>query len=170
VNRNSHALFVNGIPAAGKSTVTTAVMRLDSRFTVVDGDKIVRRTPYRLRPQRGPQIWTEVLDEVDRQLKHGDTLLDFTMTAGQVLEARSHFLGRSTFVILRIDEPTRTARQRERDRRGNRLGFPWKQQYHQMPGSDDLYDLVLPGEGPRPVDSARAIIDLVDSQSSATTT
>jgi chloramphenicol 3-O-phosphotransferase len=163
---HTHALLINGVPAAGKTTVANAVRRLDRRFQLVDGDKIVRGTPYRLRLQRGPQIWADILDGVDRRLQHGDTLLDFTMTASQVIEARARFMGRSTFVILRIDEATRAARQHERDRRGNRLGFPWQQQFHSMPGADELYDLVLAGDTSRPIELAQLIVEFVDERTS----
>ena len=166
---DTHALFINGIPSAGKTTVTNAIRRRDGRFQLVDGDRIVRRTPYRLRPQRGRQIWAEILDAVSRRLQHGDTLLDFTMTANQVLEARTRFVGRSTFVILRIDEPTRAARQHERDRRGDRLGFPWQPKYHEAPGGDELYDLVLPDHSVRPEDSTRHIIEFVNNRTAKAT-
>jgi chloramphenicol 3-O-phosphotransferase len=167
---DTHALFINGIPAAGKTTVANAVRRLDRRFQLVDGDKIVRRTPYHLRLQRGPQIRADILDTLDHRLQRGDTLLDFTMTASQVTEARTRFMGRSTFVILRIDEATRAARQHERDRRGNRLGFAWQHRFHSMPGGDELYDLVLASDTTRPIELAQLIVGFVGGRSSEAAT
>lgn len=140
---SNHAIFLNGIPAAGKSTVARIVRNQTSSFYVLTGDEIVRQVPYEKRIDVAHLIWARLLDTVEDCLQGNNVLVDSALRADQVIQARDRFGEAAVFVILRIDEKTRARRQAQRDRRGNPLGHPWRPEFHSMPGEDDLYDLVL---------------------------
>lgn len=140
---NHHAIFVNGIQAAGKTTVARKIRnREPRRFRLVESDEIVRRVPPALRVDSADMIWSRVLDSVEESLEEANVLVDAALTADQVVEARDRFGASAAFVILRIDEDTRSRRQADRNRWGNRLAHEWRPEWHDLPGEDDLYDLV----------------------------
>lgn len=161
---NYHAIFLNGIPGAGKSAVAREVKRQRRSFLVVAGDEIVRQVPYEQRVRKADLIWFRLLDEVEIHLQGSNVLVDSALRADQVLEARDRFGGRAMFVILRINEETRARRQAERDRRGNPLGHLWQPEFASMPGGDELYDLVLDAGALTLVQCARQILDLEDQR------
>ena len=139
----NHAIFLNGIPGAGKSTVARQVVNRCSSYRVVSGDDIVRQVPYQQRVRQTQLIWSRMLGAVEAGLASSKVLMDATLSANQVIEARDRLGDAAAFVIVRIDEETRDRRQAQRDRNGRPLGFEWRPEFNSMPGRDDLYDLVL---------------------------
>jgi len=137
------AIFLNGIPASGKSSVARAVKRRRPSFQIVAGDDVVREVAYAQRVRQADLIWSRILEAVEEGLATTDVLVDAALTARQVAEARSRLGASAAFVLLRIDERTRARRQALRDRRGKPLGHPWRPEFHSMPGGDELYEIVL---------------------------
>lgn len=136
-------MFINGIPAAGKTTVANLLTGRIPGFHVLTGDDLIREVPHALRLRLADRIWSRMLNVIEERLTESHLLVDSALPARQIQEARDRLGTVSGFVILRIDEVTRAARQRERDVRGNPLGLPWQLEYHAIPGPDAMYDLVL---------------------------
>lgn len=67
-------------------------------------------------------------------------------TQRQIVRARELFGPDPLFVILRIDE--REREKRESSRMDRQLGHSWDPSWHDMPGPDNLYDLVVDSKSP----------------------
>ncbi len=146
-----HAIFINGIQAAGKSTVAAKMRgRMRRPRTVHTDDQIiaVRNAHSRRGLEADPirlsdEAWLATLSATREALLNANVLVEGTMTARHAVEARAMFGDQAMFAILRIKAETRARRQDDRDRAGRPLGTPWTQDGHDMPGPDDLYDLVI---------------------------
>jgi chloramphenicol 3-O-phosphotransferase len=138
---HGHAIFINGIPSAGKSSVAAEIKRESSTFRVLTGDDVIRQVPYEQRAARAHRLFSLTLNTLERWLGPSNVVVDGAWTERQVIEAQERFGDMGLYVILRIDESER--RRRESVRKDRRLGSKWDPSWHDVPGPDDLYDLVI---------------------------
>lgn len=151
-----HVIHVNGIPCAGKSSVAAEVARKTSTFKILTGDEVIRRIPYEQRAAQASHLFELTLSMIERWQRSGNVIADGAWTERQVLDAQERFGSAAFFVILRIDEPER--RRRESFRRDRVLGHPWDPSWHDMPGPDELYDLVIDSRTTTAKESAGLIL------------
>lgn len=159
-------IFINGVPAAGKSTVAAKLRSVMRGLTTVRTDDavIAVRNSYRVRGRKVDPItlsaesWARVLQLAREALAKGNVVVDGAMTERQIREAKGSFDDQALFVVLKITEETRQRRQRDRDREGRRLATPLGDDAHSMTGPDELYDLVIDAEATSPKGCARGII------------
>lgn len=161
-------IFINGVPAAGKSTVAAklrAVMR--GPTTVRTDDAVIAvRNSYRVRGCEvdpvtlSAESWARVLKLAQDALVSGNVVVDGAMTERQVRETKDAFGDKALFVVLKITEESRQRRQRARDREGRRLASPLGGDAHSMTGPDELYDLVIDAEATSPKGCAREVVAL----------
>lgn len=85
-----------------------------------------------------------------------NVILDGAWTQRQVVEAKRRFGDAGLYVILRIDEAERT--RREAARQDRQLGSEWDPSWHEMPGPDDIYDLVIDAGTSSPSECANLIV------------
>lgn len=148
------AIFVNGIQSSGKSSTVAELVRRESAFQIVEGDEIIRRVPtVRERLRRYEQLFLRTLDVIEERLVAGDMIFDGAWSGRQIQTAQDRFDG--LFVILRIDEQER--RRREAKRRDRQL-VHWQPDFHEMPGPDDLYDLVIDANSASPAECADRVL------------
>lgn len=148
---SGHAIFVNGIPSAGKSSVASEIRRRDSTFRILTGDEVVRQalggdnSTLQVSRQQLPsavkRVFSLTLNMIEQSIKSNNVVVDGAWTKDQVTEAQSRFGASGLYVILRIDEPER--QKRESARTDRRLTSSWDPAWHDMPGPDEIYDLVL---------------------------
>jgi chloramphenicol 3-O-phosphotransferase len=144
-----HIILLNGIPAAGKSSVAAKLKVLRPRIQVVNGDAVIRAT----KPVADPVVFAKralerVLRTVERRALRGPVVLDQAMPPNYLLQARTRFAGSCTAVLLTIDDDVRAARQRLRDAQGRRLTHTWNPGWAAFGQAADLHDLVLNANGP----------------------
>lgn len=82
-------------------------------------------------------------------------LVDMTLSATYVTEARARFGAEAIFVSIRVDEDER--RQREFVRK-DRSPVAWNHRLTGLQGPEDLYDLVLDSSTMTPEECAAAVI------------
>ncbi len=133
-------IFVNGVQSAGKSTVARKLERREPGFRVLVNDELIRAVPIRERLQRHRELWTLTLETVQRWSDSTGVIVDAALRDDQVRDARERF-PTALFVLLRVDEATRS--RREGMRRDRQLLVPFDPSWHSLPGPDSLYDLVL---------------------------
>jgi dephospho-CoA kinase len=85
-----HILLLNGIPAAGKSTVAAKLRILRSHLQVVDGDAVIRAT----KPAADPVAFAEralerVLKTVEGKALRGPVVLDQARPPNYLLQSHS---------------------------------------------------------------------------------
>ena len=161
-------ILINGVPAAGKSSVAAKLRAVMRRSTTVRTDDavIAVRKSYRTRGRAVDPItlsaesWARVLQLVRDALGKGNVVVDGAMTERQIREAQGSFGDRAMFVVLRITEETRQQRQSDRDREGRRLATALGEDAHGRTGPDELYDLVIDAEATSPKGCAREIVAL----------
>ena len=102
---------------------------------------MIRQVPYEQRLALAHRLFAMTLDMIDGWLKRSNVIVDGAWTERQVLESQGRFGEVGFYVILRIDESER--RRREAARTDRRLGYNWDPSWHDMPGPDDMYDLVI---------------------------
>jgi chloramphenicol 3-O-phosphotransferase len=136
-----HAIFINGIPSAGKTSVAQEVRHRTSTFRVLTGDDVIRQVPFQQRVAQANRLFALTLNMLERWLESSDVLVDGAWTQRQIIDAQDRFGRAGLCVILRIDEPER--RRRESIRRDPHLSYGWDPSWHDMPGPDEIYDLVI---------------------------
>jgi chloramphenicol 3-O-phosphotransferase len=153
-----HAIFVNGIPSAGKTSVSREIGRRSSTFRVVTGDQIIQQVPTQQRIAQAGQLFAVTLTTIEEWLKSSNVVVDGAWTQAQVEEAQDRFDAAGFYVILRIDETERQRRASTRRDRDRRLVYPWDPSWHDMPGPNSLYDLVVDAKIMSPSTSADTIL------------
>jgi chloramphenicol 3-O-phosphotransferase len=153
-----HAIFVNGIPGAGKSVVAGEIRRRTSTFRVFTGDEIIRRVSPEQRVAQAEQLFAVTLTTIEEWLKSSNVIVDGAWTQARVEEAQARFGSAGFYVILRIDEAERQRRASTRRDRDPRLVYPWDPAWHDKPGPDSLYDLVIDARVMSPSSSADMIL------------
>ncbi len=138
---NGHAIFLNGIPSAGKSSVAAKIRSRTSTFRVLTGDDVIRQVPFQQRAGQADKLFVMVLTSIERWLGSSNVIVDGAWTERKVSEARERFGHMGLYVVLRIDESER--KRREALRKDRQLGHRWKPAWHDMPGPDDIYDVVI---------------------------
>ena len=148
---SGHGIFVNGIPSSGKTSVATEIKRRIPSFQIIAGDDLVRQAlggpenvlqvPREQLPAAVRRVFAVTLDMIEEATRSANVVLDGAWTEQQVTEAKSRLGASALFAILRIDETER--QRREAARTDRRLTFPWDPAWRDMPGPDELYDLVL---------------------------
>lgn len=138
---HGHAIFINGIPSAGKSSAAAEIKRRTSTFRVLTGDEVIRRVPYPQRRAQAKRLFALTLETVEQWMESSNVIVDGAWTQQQVVVAKNRFGGAGLYVILRIDEAERT--RREAVRQDRQLGSKWDPSWHEMPGPNDIYDLVI---------------------------
>lgn len=154
---HGHAIFINGIPSAGKSSVAQEIARRTSTFRVLTGDEVIRQVPYEQRVASAHRLFALTLDMVGRWLARSNVIVDGAWTERQVMEAQGRFGNAGLYVILRIDETER--RRRESMRKDRRLGYAWDPSWHDMPGPDEVYDLAIDSKLKNVSECARIILE-----------
>lgn len=143
-----HIILLNGIPAAGKSSVAAKLRILRPQLQVVDGDAVVRATKRVADPVAFAERALErVLETVGRKALRGPVVLDQAMPPNYLLQARTRFAGSCTAVLLTIADDVRVARQEIRDARGRRLTYAWDRGWTAFGQAASLHDLVLDANG-----------------------
>lgn len=149
------AIFLNGVPSSGKSSVAAAIGSRTPAFRLLTGDDIIRQVPFAQRLPRAEELYDLTLDTIDEWLAANNVIIDGAWSEAQVLEAQSRFSGAGMYVVLRIAEAER--KRREALRRDRRLAY-WDPAWHDMLGADDLYDVVIDANSTRPARAARTIL------------
>lgn len=145
----SHIVVLNGIPAAGKSTVAAKLKGLRPQLQIVDGDVVVRTTKRVSDPVAfAARALERVLSRVERTALRGPVVLDQAMPPRYLLQVRTRFADSCTAVLLTIDHDVRAARQTARDARGRRLSYAWDPRWAEFGQAAYLHDLVLDANGP----------------------
>lgn len=147
-------IFINGVPAAGKSTVAAKLRgRMRRPRTVRTDDQVIAvRNSYRARSMDvdsltlSAESWDRVLQLTQEAFRKGNVLVEGAITERQVRDAKASFGDRAVFVVLRITEETRQRRQRDRDREGRPLATALGENAHSRTGPDEIYDLVIDTE------------------------
>jgi chloramphenicol 3-O-phosphotransferase len=150
------AIFINGIPSSGKSTVAAKIKRRTTTFRMLTGDEVIRQVPFAQRVALADRLFALTLDTIERRLESTTLVVDGAWTEQQVREARDRFGDMGLYVILRIDEAER--RRRESIRKDRRLAY-WDPAWHDKPGSDDPYDIVIDSEANKPDECAKFILN-----------
>jgi chloramphenicol 3-O-phosphotransferase len=136
---SGHAIFLNGVPASGKTSVAKKLeRRTGGAFTILSGDDVIRDVPYERRRAMWRELFARILDRLEERLRAENVVMDGAWTGQQVQQARRRFPD-GLYVILRLEERERKRRQAKRPP----LGHPWNPANHDLPGPNDLYDLVL---------------------------
>jgi chloramphenicol 3-O-phosphotransferase len=113
--------------------------------------------PYEQRVAHADRLFALTLDMVQGWLERSNVIVDGAWTERQVNEAQERFGDAGLYVILRIDESER--RRRESLRTDRRLGYPWDPSWHDMPGPDEVYDLVIDSKLKNVSECARIILE-----------
>ena len=164
-----HIILLNGVPAAGKSSVAAKLRILRPRLQVVDGDAVIRATKRAADPIAFAERTLErVLNTDERKALRGPVALDQAMPPNYLLQARTRFAGSCTTVLLTIDDEVRVARQEVREAQGRRLTYAWDPGWTAFGQAAYLRDLVLDANGPDrggldADDCAGAILEYVGS-------
>ncbi len=153
---HGHAIFLNGIPSSGKSTVAAEIRRRTPSFRLLTGDDVIRQVPEAQRLAQVDRIFALTLDMIDTWLQSSNVIVDGAWTQKQVADAQARFGDRGLYVVLRIDEAER--KRRESLRRDRVLPW-WDPSWHAMPGPDDLYDLVVDAKVTSASNSAERILE-----------
>lgn len=116
-----HAIFINGIPSSGKSTVAAKIKRRTSSFRVITGDELIPQVPFEQRVAQVEHLFAMTFDTIERRLKSTNLIVDGAWTERQVVEAQDQFGDKGLYIVLRIDESER--RRRESLRKDRRLAY-----------------------------------------------
>lgn len=144
-----HIVLLNGIPAAGKSTVAAKLKMLRPHLQTVEGDAVIRATEQVADPAVFvAQALEGVFSAVELKALLGPVVLDQAMPPSFVLRTRTRFSGSFTAVLLTIDEDVRVARQAEREAQGRHLTSAYDSRWEAFGQATDLHDLVLDANGP----------------------
>lgn len=150
-------IFVTGIPSSGKTTISGKVLELDDSFQLVEGDKEIRRMG---RPGMSladvRSLFRLLLEEVENLSQSMDVVVDASLPASYVTEARERFGDQAFFVSLRITENERQARERSRR---DRKPVQWSPAMTALGGGPELYDLVIEASRETPTDCANRILE-----------
>jgi cytidylate kinase len=122
-------------PSSNRTTARVPTLQL------VSGDELIRRIPAHQRLDRHAELFSDLLTTVDERRRSSNIVVDSALSAQQVREARVQFQDKAAFVLLRVNESDRVLR--ERKRRDRRLTYTFQQEWHDLVGPDELYDLVL---------------------------
>ncbi|MDP9069298.1 MAG: hypothetical protein M3N53_13270 [Actinomycetota bacterium] len=149
-------VFVTGIPSSGKSAVAKALLQLDPALELVETDVEIRKeglgasTLFNAR-----RIFRRVLDKIETLSQDASVVVDGSLPATYVKEAKERFGDKALFVTLRVTESER--RRRERSRR-DRSPIQWNERMTSLGGGRELYDLVIDSTATSPDDAARQIL------------
>lgn len=124
-----------------EAVLATALIHLMPGFEILTGDDSIRRIPYQRRVSQAGQLFELTLRVIVSRVESSNVISEGAWTQRQIVQARELLGPDPFFVILRIDE--RERQKRESSRRDRQLGHPWDPSWHDMPGPDDLYDLVV---------------------------
>jgi chloramphenicol 3-O-phosphotransferase len=149
-------IFINGVQSAGKSTVAKLVERRTSTFHIVSSDELIREVPVHQRVSRAAELFGRLLTTADEQQEANNVIVDAALTERQIREAKECFTDKTLFVLLRVTESDRV--RRERSRRDRRLANTFRKEWHEIVGSDALYDLVLDSSALNPAQCASRVI------------
>jgi chloramphenicol 3-O-phosphotransferase len=82
------------------------------------------------------------------------------LTEAQVERARRRLGNASMFVILRVRESDRAAREKaRREREGRQLTYEFQREWHQIPGPDEIYNVVIDSSSTSPHEAAQSVLD-----------
>jgi chloramphenicol 3-O-phosphotransferase len=154
--RLGHAIFINGIPSAGKSSVAAEINRRTSTLRVLTGDDIIRQIPFQQRVAQANRLFALTLKTIEEWMESSNVMVDGAWTQQQVEQAQGRFGTKGLYVILRIDEAER--RRRESIRSDRRLAHRWDPAWLDMPGPDDTYDVVVDSKVMSVAESADTIL------------
>lgn len=102
----SFIIFVTGIPSSGKTTVSAKLVELDDSFGVVDADAAIwTMSRGRLSLGDARSIFRRVLDRIEGLSRSSNVVVDASLPASYVAEARERFGDQAFFVSLRITAP-----------------------------------------------------------------
>jgi shikimate kinase len=111
-------VFVTGVPSSGKSAVTRELLALDASFRAVETDVEIRKAASDLdTPVNARAIFQRVLDQVAELARSANVVVDGSLPASYVTEARDRFGEQAVFVTLQIAEVERRTREQTRDDR-----------------------------------------------------
>ena len=152
-------VFVTGVPSSGKSAVTRELLALDASFRAVETDVEIRKAASDLdTPLNARAIFLRVLDQVAELARSANVVVDGSLPASYVTEARDRFGEQAVFVTLQIAEVERRTREQTRD---DRKTIQWNEGLTALGGSPDLYDLVIDGLTKTPAECAAEILDAI---------
>lgn len=154
-------IFINGVQSAGKSTLAKGIAKRASTFRVVSGDELIRKVPADRRESQANALFTQLLDEIDSQRRSSNLIVDAALDEQQVREAQERFAGNAIFILVRVNEADRA--RRERSRHDRRLAYEFRQEWHEIAGPDELYDLVLDSSALNPAQCVSRVIRKVRS-------
>lgn len=151
---SGHAIFITGVPSAGKSTVCRELEQCTTSFSVISGDDLIRR----MRPQ-SPEAIREcrarMFQEVRDVMVSSNAIVDASLPASYVEEAKAQFGSRGLFVALRLGESSRRAREAARARD---VSVRWDLRMTELLGPEELYDLNLDSSASSPAELADAVL------------
>lgn len=159
-----YVIFINGVQSAGKSTVAKLVERRTSTFHIVSSDELIRQMPVHQRVAQAAELFGRLITTVDGQRKASNVIVDAALTERQICEVQERFTDKTLFVLLRVTESDRV--RRERSRRDRRLAHTFRQEWHEIVGSDELYHLVLDSSALSPAQCASEVIRTAQDSSS----
>jgi chloramphenicol 3-O-phosphotransferase len=149
-------LFVTGIPSSGKSTVVQALLTLEPSFELVETDVEIRKAGLGVNTLlNARRIFRRVLDKIETLSEDATVVVDGSLPAAYVEEARERFGDKAVFVTLRVTESER--RRRERTRR-DRSPVQWNERMTALGGGPELYDMVIDSVATSPADAAKEIL------------
>jgi len=152
---SGHAIFLIGIPSAGKTTAAAEIVARVPSFVVLAVDELIHRFPQREWLDRLPQIFDMALAETNRLMQTGNVVVDAVWDATQVEYVKELFGSCGLYVVMRIDEQER--RSREQCRFDRKVHY-WDPVWNDKPGPDHLYDLVIDAQANDPAQCATLAI------------
>ena len=156
VRSSGHIIVLTGIPSAGKTTVAHVIRSLRPAFNIVHGDLDLRgMAPVALRLQDAHGLFLRMLSNVVTKAESGNVILEGSLPATYVEEARGGLGSDGLFVSLRV---SRREWQRREMTRDDREAVQWNERLTALQGSPDLYDLTLDTSELAPNECADAVL------------
>lgn len=158
MDTNGKALFLTGVPSAGKSTLAQTLAERARALSVVSGDDVIRRVNPNPSDARSVyDAFQKLLDEVEATMGLGNVVVDASLPASYIEDARRRFAGRALFVALRLAESDRRARELMRARN---VPLEWNEYMTRLLGPSGLYDLNLNTSRRSPTQCADEVLSL----------
>lgn len=156
VRSTGHIIVLTGIPSAGKTTVADVIGSFQPAFNIIHGDEGLRQiAAVAHRPQDAHELFLRLLNNVVTKAESGDTILEASLPATYVEEARGRLGSDGLFVSLRV---SRREWQRREITRNDRESVQWNERLTALQGSPDLYDLTLDTSELAPNECADAVL------------
>lgn len=151
---SEYAIFITGVPSSGKTTLTLELAGRTSNFVGLSGDQAIREMHAETR-DTAHGLFVRLLDSVEAQMKLANLIVDMSLPARYVTEAKNRLGRAGLFVALRLSEGDRLTRDAART---DRSAVSWSSTLTDLLGPDELYDLVINTSETTPSECADAVL------------